>query len=670
MPSFVEIITPIGPNVVVDTMRWSEALGRVPTYEITVVSKTGNIDFKKLLGGNLTVGIELGDRKRRFINVFIVGYSELGAQRSRHFPDNPGAIAHVYKLTAAPRLWFMTRRANFRYFPDKTARDILATMFGEFGLLTSLKFTGGTSVWEYCCQYRETDFNFVSRIMEQEGLYFYHSHENGKHTLIVADSPSQHAPASGLGVVEYEQGGGGVDLGVDFVSSWEARYVCQPGKYTLADFDQLKPKTPVVATKSKPLQHDFDSFEVYDFPGDTCASSDTTKYAGMRLEELQADCEVFHGSGPLRGLEVGYTFTLTKHPVKRMNTEYLVTAADFYVRNNSPDGEGADFQCNFTALDAKVQYRAPRITPRPVVHGPQPAIVVSDPDKYLRVKVKFPWARQGQDTCWVRVAQEWAGNRYGAFYIPHIGHEVMVDYFEGDPDRPVITGRLYSSQAMPPFALPDNKTQTGLRTLRGNELKFEDKQGAEKIYIWAVKDFESKVEEERLENVGKDYHLKVAENEFHTVTKKYHLKVDGDMNTTVAQAMSFKAGTDWDAKVGAKFATDAGSEIHLKAGSTMVLEAGASLTLKVGGNFININSGGVFIKGSMVMVNSGGAAGSGSGASPDAAEPAKDAKASERGEKITPAKPETPPGYSPQAQSLKLAEQTGAPFCAVCQGLK
>ncbi|MBL8484934.1 MAG: type VI secretion system tip protein VgrG [Rhodocyclaceae bacterium] len=668
MPSFIEIITPIGPNVVVDTVRWSEALCRVPTYEITVVSKTGNVDFKKLLGGNLTIGFEMGNRKRRYLNGYIVAYGELGAQRSRHFPDNPNAMAHVYKLTMAPRLWFMSRRSNFRFFPDKKARDVLETMLSEYGMLHSLKCTGGTTVWEYCCQYRETDLNFVNRLLEQEGLYYFHKHENGKHTLVIADAPSQHAPAEFLDQVDYEEGAGGVNIGVDFVASWEVRHGVQPGKYTMADFDQLKPKTPVVATQAKPLGHDFDSFEMYDFPGDTCASGDTSKYVRMRLEELQADSEVYYGSGPLRGMEVGCAFHLARHPTKSMNKQYLVTAADFYARNNGPDGDGADFQCNFVALDARVQYRAPRMTPRPFVHGPQPAIVVSDPDKYLRVKVKFPWARQGEDTCWVRVAQEWAGNRYGAMYIPHVGHEVMVEFFEGDPDRPVITGRLYSSQAMPPFALPDNKTQTGLRTLRGNELKFEDKEGSEKIYIWAVKDYESKVEEERLENVGKDYHLKVAQNEFHTVTQKYHLKVDGDMNTTVAQAMSFKAGTDWDAKVGTKFATDAGSEIHLKAGATMVLEAGASLTLKVGGNFININSGGVFIKGTMVMINSGGASGSGSGAAPDPAEKAKDAKASERGEKITPAKPETPPAYSPQAQSLKLAEQTGAPFCEVCQG--
>jgi type VI secretion system secreted protein VgrG len=327
-----------------------------------------------------------------------------------------------------------------------------------------------------------------------------------------------------------------------------------------------------------------------------------------------------------------------------------------------------------------------RETQKPIVHGSQTAVVVGPAgeeiftDKYGRVKVQFYWDREGQvddaSSCWVRVSQSWAGNKWGAVFLPRIGMEVIVHFLEGDPDQPIITGCVYNPAAMPPYTLPDEKTKSTIKTdsSKGsggfNEIRFEDKKGSEQLFFHAEKNQDIRVKNDTLTFIGHDAHLIVENEQFEMVKKDKHLKVTGDRNEQVDGSISVKSAVDIDTKAGTKFAVDAGTEIHLKSGTTLTLETSASLTLKVGGNFININSGGIFISGTMVMINSGGAAGSGSGSNPDPPKQAKEADKAEPG-----SKPELPPASQPPARPtfkapaalvLINAANNGTPFCEIC----
>jgi type VI secretion system secreted protein VgrG len=283
--------------------------------------------------------------------------------------------------------------------------------------------------------------------------------------------------------------------------------------------------------------------------------------------------------------------------------------------------------------------------------------------------VQFRWDRYGKadqnSSCWIRVAQAWAGNAYGALSLPRLGQEVIVEFLEGDPDSPIVTGSVYNGDNKPPYKLPDQKTRWGIksRSSKGggasnfNELRFEDKKGSEEIYFHAEKDQTHYTKNRRTESVGEESHLNVKKDVLEKFEADLHRDVKGDELVKLGGGFHLKVAEDWQGKIGSKFAVDAGQEVHMKAGMTLVLEAGTRLTLKVGGNFIDINPAGVFIKGMMVMVNSGGSAGSGSGASPKAPKNAEKAHESEGG---------TDKPISPKQAALKSARESSTPFCEIC----
>jgi type VI secretion system secreted protein VgrG len=346
------------------------------------------------------------------------------------------------------------------------------------------------------------------------------------------------------------------------------------------------------------------------------------------------------------------------------------------------------FSCSFAAIDASVHFRHVLASPLPVVQGPQTAIVVGKQgeeiwtDKYGRVKVQFHWDRYGKadenSSCWVRVAQVWAGKKWGGMYIPRVGQEVIVEFLEGDPDRPIVTGRVYNGGAMPPYDLPGSATYSTLKSNSSkggggfNELRFEDKKGSEQLFIHAEKDHDQRVKNDTKEWVGNDRHLIVKNDQIEQVSGDKHLTVKGDQNEKVDGSVSLKVGMDQQQKVGMKHAVDAGQEIHLKAGMNVIIEGGMTVTLKAGGGFVTVGPAGVAISGTPVLINSGGSAGSGSGASPDPPKPPKEAEKGEAGQKDDApqaARPPKPTKFSASAATLKQAAKSGAPFCEKCEGV-
>jgi type VI secretion system secreted protein VgrG len=543
----------------------------------------------------------------------------------------------------------LTRYADCKIFHNKKVGEIIEQVFKDRGFTDyKLRLSGSYSPMEYCVQYRETDFNFISRLMEQNGIFYFFQHEMGKHTMVIADSASAHEPCPGQKTAGYNLVSGGIDE-LDVIHAWNLEQELRSGKYTLTDYNFKTPSANLKATEPSVVSIGGNSgFELFDYPGEYQTRGDGTSFAKIRMQEEEASHLVANGSSVCRAFTTGYKFTLEDHYQETMNVSYVLTevqhiasVADTYAMNSG--GGGESYSNHFTCIPETVPFRPARLTPKPFVQGPQTAIVIGKSsytdtsgddgsgdgeeiwvDSYGRVVVRFPWDRAGSCSCRVRVSQDWAGQSWGAITIPRVGQEVIVSFLEGDPDRPIITGRVYNADQTVPYPLPDNQTRSTFKTRSSkgggtdnyNELRFEDKKGDEQIFLRGEKDFDTRMKNDIREWAGNNRSLIVTQDQMEKAGGDLHSQVTGNVNQKVGQNLSLQVGQNLYEKSGMNFAHEAGQIIHLKAGATLVLEAGAELTLKVGGNFIDINPAGVTIVGTMVMINSGGAAGSGCGSSP------------------------------------------------------
>jgi type VI secretion system secreted protein VgrG len=678
-----QINTQLGTDVLLlERIVGREELGRLFEYNIDLLSERASIKAEDILGTNATMLLETEESSTpRYLNGYITRFAEAGETHTTAY----SGLAHRYRAVVHPWLWFATRRSDCRIFNNKSVPDIIKQVLGIYGGQISDKISGTHHPWKYCVQYRETDFSFVSRLMEQEGIYYYFDHQNGKHMLVLADSSSAHSAHSKFKTFPFHQPGVHDVHDRDFISDWSAISTVQSGKYLHKDYDFFKART-VEGAAANPRSHTFGDLEIYDYPaagvdtaGPDAGQDRSAGYAGVRMEELQGQYRLFEGSGNLRGLETGRRFTLTDHPQRSNNSEYLAiaTTINANVDEFTSGGGSADFKMSFRAMKADQPFRPQRVTPKPIIQGAQTAIVVGsgeiDTDQHGRVKVQFHWDRVGA-TCWVRVAQSIAGKNWGAMFIPRVGQEVIVEFLEGDPDHPIVTGVVYNGVAKPPYTLPDEKTKSTIKTNSSeggggfNEIRLEDKKGSEQIFIHGEKQLDLRVKKDRLEFIGENSHHIIKKDRYEKVEKDKHLEVKGDLSEKVTGTVSLKADQDLQYKVGMKSALDSGQEIHLKAGINIILEAAAQISLKVGGNFINITPAGVDIQGVLTKINSGGSPGSGSGSSPAAPKAPKeadDAKAGSKDDAPPAPKPPKAKTYSPQAVSLKQAAQSGAPFCEI-----
>jgi type VI secretion system secreted protein VgrG len=719
---FFAVNTALGEDVLVfGRMTATEQLGCLFEFEVELLSERTDIELSEILGKNMTVRMELPEARgggTRYFNGFVTRFSYLGLRGLRY---------GLYRATLSPWLWFLTRTSDCRIFQNQTAPAIIESIFSDHGFTDfSRSLSGSYRNWEYCVQYRETDFNFVSRLMQQEGIYYYFTHENGKHTLVLADNRGSHSAFSGYDQVPYYPPDINEFRERDHLYEWIVEKQVQSGAYALNDFDFTAPRKNLRTVASTPKDHAMADLPMYDYPGEYSEASDGNAYSAVRLQELLAQHEILRGQGIARGLAAGYLFSLTNYGREDQNREYLIVSAVHDLQSDAYESvAGIDaakpYVGRITAIDAQQQYRSPRTHPKPAVQGPQTAIVVGAPgdeihtDQYGRVKCQFHWDRYGEanqnSSCWIRVAQSWAGKKWGTLYLPRVGHEVIVDFLEGDPDRPIITGRVYNDINKPPYTLPDNKTMSTLKSLSStggggfNEFRFEDKKGSEQIFLHAERNQDIRIKNDAFEWIGSEQHLIVKKKQFEQVEGEKHLivksgdggsgdqfeevagdkhqKVQGDHNQKVQGALSIDVGMDMQEKVGMNHALDAGMEIHLKAGMKVIIEAGMQLTIKAGSNFIDISPAGIAISGTpFVMINSGGSAGSGSGSSPGAPTAPtapQEAATAEPGElsdtTATPIQKQastldsvTVSAYeSPQAQALANAAQSGAPFCERCE---
>ena len=691
--------TPLGEDVLLlQGLAGTEQLGRLFSYELEFLSEKPSISFDDIVGQNVTARVQMSPGEEpRYFNGYLNGFEHVRTE---------GGYTR-YRGTMVPWLWFLTLRSDCRIFQEMKVPDIIKKVFRDLGFTDFEDRLSGTyRKWEYCVQYRETDFNFVSRLMEQEGFYYYFKHENGKHTLVLSDDRSAHDPFPDYDEVMYKPPTMSLRE-KEHIWEWSLRRQVQPGAYAHTDFDFKNPAKSLLTNAQIQRGYAVPAFEIYDYPGEYVEFGDGQAYARRRIEDIQSDYELATGETDARGIACGYTFTLTDHPRQDLNKKYLVTATRISAQSDeysSGAGEQSNYSCSVSAMDAEEAFRSPPLTPKPLIRGPQTAIVVGPSgeeiytDEYGRVKVQFHWDRYSKadenSSCWIRVSQYWAGKKWGTMHIPRIGQEVIVEHLEGDPDQPIITGRVYNGREKVPYELPGEKTKSTLKSNSSkggdgwNELRFEDKKDSEQIFIHAQKNMDERVLNDSKEWIGHDRHLIVKKKQYELVEEDKHLhvkgnhheKIDKDMhlhvvgneNIKVDQNISRQAGMNTDEKTGMKWAHEAGQEIHLKGGMKVIIEAGMQLTIKAAGGFVDIGPAGVTIQGNMVLINSGGAAGTGSGSSPtsptdptDALEADDDNTGSKSEPPPAPAPP-TPPTYCSQAQVMRQAAADGTPFCEKC----
>jgi type VI secretion system secreted protein VgrG len=570
-----------------------EQLGRLSSMDLDLLSPDENLALDDLLGRGLSIELALDNDQSRFFHGIV---SEC-AQNGRL-----GSYVR-YSARVVPWLWLLTRASDCRIYQQKSVPDIVKSVFREHGTSDfEDSLTGNYQPRDYCVQYMESDFEFVSRLMEEEGIYYFFKHEQAKDTLVLCDSAGAHSAVPGYTSISYYPPSDNV-VREDCIGEWSLSHSMQSGKLTHTDFDFTKPRSSLLAQHAATGSYPKSDAEVFSYPGGYVAVGDGNKYAQKRLEAIQHQHERVVGSGNVRTLTVGTLFSLEGYPREDQNREYLVISATHQFAGidyeSGVSHAGSDVQVSFEAIPSAQPYRSPPITRRTRVAGPQTAIVVGKAgeeiytDQYGRVKVQFHWDRLGKrdenSSCWVRVSQVWAGKNWGAMHIPRIGQEVVVDFLEGDPDRPIITGRVYNGAEMPPYDLPANMTQSGIksRSSKGgspanfNEIRFEDKMGSEMLTIHAEKDQEISVEHDEAHSVGHDRTKSVTHDETTTVGNNRTESVGVNEQITIGSNRTEKVGTNETITIGSNRTENVGSNESITIGANRTKTVGASETATV-----------------------------------------------------------------------------------------
>ncbi|MBT2787151.1 MULTISPECIES: type VI secretion system tip protein TssI/VgrG [unclassified Halomonas] len=673
-----------------------EALSEPFTLSVDFASRTHTLSPSDCLDQEATLTIWQDGEPLRRVHGLI---SEL------HRADR-GHRRSFYRVEIRPALWRLSLRHNSRIFQDTSPYDAITTLASERSL-TDIGFATTRTPLdrEYLVQYRETDLAFIERVAAEEGCFYFHEFENaegGKHQLVFADAT---LVLPSVGERTYHGRAGGTPPRRHIRKLRQVSRV-RPASAMLKDYTFKNPAYAQIHEHQATGLGEHaqrEDYEHFDYPGRYKKDASGKPFTRHRLESLRADATTAEAESDLPELAPGVCFTLTDHDIDSLNQAWQVVAVvhhgeqpqaleeDGMARGGNgalsrgalsdASGEQMTRYYNELVIMPKDQTFRPEPTPKPRVDGPQVAFVVGPEgeeiycDEHGRVKVQFPWDRYAEPnetaSCWVRVAQDWAGGGYGSMAIPRIGNETVVSFLEGDPDQPIITGRTYHAVNTPPYPLPEHKTRTVIRTqshksVGFNELRFEDATGEEQIWLHAQKDLELLTLNDRTEEIKRDSHLKVHNDriseidndEHHTVHRHRFEHTEGAQHLSVEGTMHMRAGEAW--------LSESGQELHIKSGQKAVLEADGEITLKAGGSFIKINASGITIVGPQVKINAGGSPGSGTGQAVELPKlpPVLEGKDHDRAEAI---------GHSPllsppinQAAQLKALLRAPA-YCDICE---
>ena len=624
---FLKLTTPLGVDVLlIESFTISERVS--DTFELEIDALAVNdqaVKPKDLLGQVATIAVALNpeDGSERYFSGIIREIHATG--RDERFQS--------FRLSVVPSMWLLNLSQNFRVFEKKKVPDILQEVLAKYAIQFTSRLEGTYTAWDICTQYRESDFHFVSRLMEHEGIFYFFEFSNGTHTLVLGDSPNAFKKCPDQAKFNYAPELGPSDA--DWFGAWDAGQQLRTGSYRLWDwhlenaarFASQVNTADAVGNNTNYKFSDFagqftQQFNAIDSSSNVPAESD--KLTKIRMEELETENPVHKGTGAVRALSSGHRFTLDGGS---NSGDYVVTSVQHTGMQNPPYIFG-EFETPLT-YNSHVQcipfgkkFRPARRHKKPVVQGPQTALVTHPPDKFARVRVKFHWGDPDGDrqSAWVRVVQKWAGTQYGSIFIPRVGHEVVIEFVDGDPDQALLTGCVYNAGHMPPYTLPDNYTQSGIKTRsmpagggadggsdEFNELRFEDKQGSEDIYFHAQKDFHRVVENDDDLKVGHNQTIQIQNDRTEEVT-------EGNEKVTIKKGnrdVIVDMGNDTHRiKQGNREVTiDMGNDtLNIKMGNQTTkinlgkseTEAMQSIELKVGQSSVKLDQMGVTIKGMMI----------------------------------------------------------------------
>jgi type VI secretion system secreted protein VgrG len=582
--------TPLGPDrLMFRSMHGSEGLSRLFEFEVDLLSPSASIDSQAVLGKPLALRIETAGAPR-FLHGQVTRFQMIGRE--------DGAARHtVYRATVRPWLWYLTRASNNRIFQDKSVVEILEEVLGAYGFAFEKRLRGSYRSWDFCAQYEETDYAFVCRLMELEGIYFHFRHDESQHTLVLVDDIASHDEIPDYGTIDCFASDRDIRQDLEVIDDWQVTAEVRSGGYTVDDFNFATPRADLRNARVQPLATDQADHDMYEWLGDYGASGDGEHYARVRLEEAQSLAERSTGHATVRGMAPGHRFTMRGSPRDDDNREYLVVSVNYALREGgyaSGSNEPGQYGFSFVVQRTDLPFRAPRQTPLPRTAGPQTATVVGPEgeeiwtDRYGRVKLQFRWDRAGRrnedSSCWVRVSQAWAGDAFGTVHVPRIGEEVIVDFISGRIDRPIVIGRVYNADEMPPFDLPGEATRSGIvsrSTVGGapanaNVLRFEDRTGAEQLLMHAERNLDTEVEAAETHTTGGSRTTLIKGHESSTFER-------GEERHITRGAVEFIDGSETRTVTGGAHETVLGGE-------TRTIDQGAVETI-VGGETRTVHGG-------------------------------------------------------------------------------
>jgi len=635
MPHQMTLESDLGDKLQLASLSGSEQLGQLFSYHLKVFSKDSEVSLLPLLGSSMTVTFDTDDYKRHF-NGIVAEISQTGFES---FADKRQA---EYVVTLVPKAWLLSHKVDCRIYLKMSVPEIVKSVLAEIGYGdVKLSLSGTYEKREYCVQYREDYFNFISRLMEQEGIYYFFQHGNGMHTMVLADSLGAHATAH-YGELPYlpqsVASKAATEAAVtEFATARSVRAI----KYSLTDYDPMSPKKSLLGVDSisnADGNHTVPKLDSFDYPGDHLSADAGKHYAQVRLEALNVAQSLCTGATNVCGVLTGELFKLTKFPRKELNQEYLLIGSTVHIENAaevSGQQGGDQFFCHFSVIQSRQPFRCMQTAAKPRIAGMQTAVVSGSDtaedisvDKYGRIQVTFHWNKPDKEnfhiSCPVRVASSWAGKGWGAVNIPRVGQEVVVSFLEGDPDRPLVIGSVYNADNMPPYKLPDNKTQSGIRsrshegggTEDFNELRFEDKKGSEDFFMHAQKDMHVEVENDRVVAIDHDEKITIKNDQTEdvkgkrttTVGKDDKLDVTGNGTTTIGQKFKLSAGTEIQLVTGASsIVMKSSGEIEIK-GINIKINGDATVAAKANASMEVSCSGSTTVKGSMLSLKGDGMA--------------------------------------------------------------
>jgi type VI secretion system secreted protein VgrG len=625
MPSFahkdrlLDFTSPLGTDaLLVERFSGVEGVSELFRYEIELLAETGTtIDPKKIVGEKVCLTITADDAgSKRYFNGIVCSFEMSGGDEE----------LESYRAYVVPKLWLLTLNTNTRVFQDKTVLDIIKAVLSPYGITPTEDTSGTYEQLEYCTQYRETDFDFISRLMEQFGIFYYFEHTADDHKLVLQDTSTKLSDCEIQSTFQYAPEGTKAAGFYDYViEDIRLRSTLVTGKHTAWDYSFIRymavPQGGATADTKGPLGSN--SHEEYDYANSAAAylkkaDSDTnigdlaTFFADVRRDSCDAGTSGVEGASNAISMGTGYTFTQTKHPQSTMNQKYLLLRVEHRAQQvpsyRTKEEDTHPYTNAFTAIPFSIVYRPPIRTRKPVVSGMHTAKVVAESgeeshmDKYGRACVQFFWDRLRKantvDNTWVRVAQLWAGKGWGTYYWPRQGDEVLIDFIEGDPDQPIVVGSLYNGVNMPKYDPAGQYTLSGILTRssknggekNANELRFEDKTGSEQIFMNAEKDYDLHVENDWHTQVDKEQHVTIKSNRFdevdgdaHFLTKGKQLEeIDGDAHMNIKGKNVVQIGGDREHQVGGNLKESYGQNSNISVGQNLNESIGQNYSLTVG----------------------------------------------------------------------------------------